>query len=99
MWDATNIGFDLACPAWCRSLLALACQHQETEISGAGSPGCPLKRLIQITQSIQGERRAQRDVKDFFFAAKVSGPSRIVEFNLQASMRPFDGPAQAPGLG
>src|SRR5438093_888036 len=22
-WDATNIGFDLACPAWCRSLLAL----------------------------------------------------------------------------
>jgi hypothetical protein len=36
---------------------------------------------------------------NFLFAAKVSGPSRIFEFNLEPSMRPFDGHAQAPGLG
>ena len=36
---------------------------------------------------------------NFLFAAKVSGPSRIIEFNLEPSMRPFDGPVQAPGLG
>jgi len=36
---------------------------------------------------------------NFLFAANESGPSRIVEINLEPSMRPFDGHAQAPGLG
>src|SRR5215470_1410524 len=71
MWDATNIGFDLACPAWCRRLFALACQRQESEISDAGSLGCPPKRLIEITQSLQGERRAQGDVKQLLVSPRT----------------------------
>jgi hypothetical protein len=58
IWDATNI----ACPAWCRSLLALACPTP-TPVA----LGYPPKRLIQITKYPQGEDVLTATSSNFLF--------------------------------
>jgi hypothetical protein len=61
--------------------------------------GCPPKTPDPNSLVSSGRRRAQGDVKQSSrFAANASGPSRIIEFNLLNSMRPFCGFVQAPGV-
>jgi hypothetical protein len=61
--------------------------------------GCPPKTPDPNSLVSSGRRRAQGDVKQTScFAANASGPSRIIEFDLLNSMRPFCGFVQAPGV-
>lgn len=68
-------------------------------ILAPASLGCLPKRLIQIVQYLQGEDVLSATSSNFLFRRERVRPSRIIEFILRASMRPFYGCAQVPGLG